>query len=216
MGAWDVGNFSNDDALDFVAEIKSVDDLTAAFRALASAPTPADAHIVCEALAAADLVAAMLGRPASDMPEEASALAKTFGAPSADLLGSASTTASIAQTGNELAELWEEAEDEDWVGVLTDLKRRLDPDSPYEPDRDGSPSPQPGVGGYVCFHCETLIDDAERVDFEFFYEEMPGISMTLYGHRNCLEQNFEGPHFGPDDKPTEALQMQVKRRIGIA
>ena len=63
MGAWGPDGFENDTALDFAATIKSVDDLAAAF--VAKPGKKLDADRACIIIAAAECVAAMLGRPHS-------------------------------------------------------------------------------------------------------------------------------------------------------
>ncbi|HEV8261486.1 MAG TPA: DUF4259 domain-containing protein, partial [Burkholderiales bacterium] len=84
MGAWGAGGFENDAALDFVATIEGVDDLVAAF---ASEPgKKIDADTASVIIAAAECVAAMLGRPADDIPKDLAVRLIGFGKPEAALL----------------------------------------------------------------------------------------------------------------------------------
>src|SRR5229473_8597332 len=70
MGAWGVGNFQNDDALDFVANVEET-GWTAVRAALT--PTAGAKHLetsaAARALAAAELIAKALGHPAANVPE---------------------------------------------------------------------------------------------------------------------------------------------------
>src|ERR1700722_69908 len=89
MGAWDAGSFHNDTALDWVHHLCQSADVTPVRTALDRAveqrlpPQPSllgrllgrrpveqylEADAACEALAAAEIVAFWLGRPAADFP----------------------------------------------------------------------------------------------------------------------------------------------------
>jgi hypothetical protein len=74
MGAWGPGGFENDTALDFAGRIGSLDDIRAAL-SVETPGTPIDAEAASEIVAAAECVAAMLGNPADDMPDDLLAMA---------------------------------------------------------------------------------------------------------------------------------------------
>lgn len=70
MGCWGIGNFDNDDAMDWACELSEGTGFRPVDRVLL-APCNVeylDAPEACEALAAAEVVAALLGHPASDLP----------------------------------------------------------------------------------------------------------------------------------------------------
>ena len=77
MGAWDVGSFSNDDAMDWVADLSndpSLDLVCSALSKITSADNLETEGPECWiALAAAEVVAAALGKPIDNFPEELSA-----------------------------------------------------------------------------------------------------------------------------------------------
>src|SRR5262245_31372268 len=108
MGAWGPGGFENDTALDFAATIKSVDDLAAAF--VAKPGKKIDADRACIIIAAAECVAAMLGRPADDLPKKLAVRLRGLGRPEAALLETTRNQVSMVIAGSELSELWAEAD----------------------------------------------------------------------------------------------------------
>ncbi len=128
MGAWGTGNFENDDAMDWVAELETSPDtqlLSSAFNAVTSGGIP-DSPVACVALAAAEVVAALRGKPDADLPEEVQNWVTGKPEASTGLAESASTAVSRILESSELRQLWEETDDfEEWCKVLTDLKVRL-------------------------------------------------------------------------------------------
>lgn len=73
MGAWGVGTFENDDASDWVYQLEEAGDLDLVEVTLQAAADPEaylEAPTCCMALAAAEVVAALAGQPAPDLPEE--------------------------------------------------------------------------------------------------------------------------------------------------
>ena len=74
MGAWDVGSFSNDDAIDWVADLSSdpsVDLVSTALSKFTSADNLETEGPECSiALAPAEVVAPALGKPIDYFPEE--------------------------------------------------------------------------------------------------------------------------------------------------
>ena len=66
MGAWGVGPFENDDASDWVYQLEGAEDLELVRGTLEAAANPQgylEAPTCSEALAAAEVVAALSGRP---------------------------------------------------------------------------------------------------------------------------------------------------------
>ena len=72
MGCWGIGTFENDDAADWVWSLEERDGRAVLEHALA-APSDGgyfEASKACETLVAAEVVAALLGHPATDLPLE--------------------------------------------------------------------------------------------------------------------------------------------------
>lgn len=133
MSAWNTGTFDNDDAADWLAELQATDDEAVLQAALEAADdsegyleAPEGARILC----ACELVAALTGQAASDLPEMAREWVEQH--PALDV----STLVPIARNGidrvlavdSELEELWRENAEEysAWRQSLLTLKARLD------------------------------------------------------------------------------------------
>src|SRR3954470_23238720 len=129
MGAWDVGAFENDDAMDWIATLEERGD--AAVRATLATVADADAAddvetgAAAEALAAAEVVAALAGHAADSLPDEVRAWVDGHGVPPEDLVELALRAAARVERSSELRELWDEAGDEKWVATVRDLRFRL-------------------------------------------------------------------------------------------
>ena len=118
MGAWGSGPFENDDAMDWVAELESARDLAAvrsALEAVTRAEEYIDAPVGSIALASAEVVAALRGRPVVDLPPEVTNwVAKQRGLFDAALITMAAQAVQIVlseSSRSELSELWNEADD---------------------------------------------------------------------------------------------------------
>lgn len=209
MGAWDTGNFSNDTALDFVAELSGPEQLLQTLKAALAEQDELDADLCCEALAAADVLAATLGRPAPDMPDDIAEDIEGFGTPQKSALKTATQATQRIRDASELRELWDEDDPAEWLEVVDDLLLRLDADREYEaPER----APK-SKGGYACYICMESIPDGEQVDVNFDFPDLPGVSGTNHYHAKCLEKEFEAPHFKDDGTPTDDLVKQVVQRL---
>lgn len=130
MGAWDNGNFGNDDAMDFVFDATSKEAISDAILAISKAPQGEylDSTDCCIALAAIEYIAAALGNPSADFPEEAkewvsenkSALSET------GMISQANNAIDKIKTNSELKEFWEETDEfQDWLNVIEGLKKRI-------------------------------------------------------------------------------------------
>ena len=81
MGAWGIGHFDNDEAGDWVWELeeaKSLAPVASAFDEVDASLDYLDAGIGCIALAAAETVAAVIGKPAEDLPESVAEIAASL------------------------------------------------------------------------------------------------------------------------------------------
>ncbi|SEL51832.1 protein of unknown function [Pseudoxanthomonas sp. GM95] len=133
MGAWGHGSFENDDAADFIADVVDGNDLNVVGEALAAVLAAGDAleaPEACYGLAAAEVVAAAIGRPtaAAQADEELTEwLARTRPAASDDLVQLAlAALARIVGEGSELKELWDEVDETAaWEATVTEIKTRL-------------------------------------------------------------------------------------------
>lgn len=134
MGAWGAGIFENDAALDWVYELEgddTLDTLEAAFNAVMSAEDYIDADEGSYALAAAEVVAALAGRPDTTLPEEVTQwVAAHAGLDARPLLEPARKAIQLVleSDDSELRELWEEAEPDDfaaWQAAVNELRSRL-------------------------------------------------------------------------------------------
>ncbi len=133
-GAWDAGSFDNDDALDWVWELSESDDLSVVEDALQSAAVASDyleAPTSSMAIAAAEVIAALKGRPRPELPAEVTDWVKAHPLAVADDLVRTARKA-IENIKNvessELAQLWSESEGmaEVWHADLGDLLQRLE------------------------------------------------------------------------------------------
>lgn len=122
MGAWGTGNWENDDALDWVAELRDVQDVEAMLSSSLS-----QAGTCCRALAAAEVVAACLGRPGPGLPVDVEAWIAQHRSGCPPRLGE--TAAEVVDeigSRSELQKLFDEgARNESWHAVLDDLRARL-------------------------------------------------------------------------------------------
>lgn len=134
MGAWGIGSFENDDALDFLAYIAESGDLSMtreAFDRVLASTEYLEADDASQAIAAAEIVAAALGRPtpAAQGEEELSSwLERAHPTVDADLAARARDALSrILGDNSELRELWEEEEEcSDWQAAVVALRQRLE------------------------------------------------------------------------------------------
>jgi Domain of unknown function (DUF4259) len=130
MGAWGVGTFENDDAGDWVYQLEEANDLDLVRGTLLAAADPEgylEAPTCSMALAAAEVVAALAGRPAPDLPEEILTwvAAHRLTVPP-DLRALSVRALDQVAAGSELKELWAESEDSGaWVDRLQELRSRL-------------------------------------------------------------------------------------------
>jgi hypothetical protein len=127
MGAWGAGPFDNDDAMDWMYTLEAaVDDEPIRLALAAGSMGSPEATVASVAIAAADVVAAGLGRSAGSVPQPV--LDWIAGHPS--IAWQAHVTpalAALAHVGSdsELAELWAEDDDAEWREAVDDLRSRL-------------------------------------------------------------------------------------------
>ena len=132
MGAWEVGSFDNDDALDWVSEFTPAPNVRCIQATLQAVTQVGDEYLEAPecsmAIAAAEVVAALKGAPTSPLPEELQATLKMarFKADQS-LMELALAALERIKTNSELQELWAESEADypQWLAAVTDLEARL-------------------------------------------------------------------------------------------
>lgn len=212
MGTWSAGSFGNDTALDFARELNSFAALDRHLRKAAGQNGEMDSEHAATALAACDILAAMIGRPARDMPD----MTKLADAPAAkdvprDLLRIARNLMKQLRKDSELAVLWEDDTDE-WHEALDDLKARLTPSRPWhtssKPKREALPDDFIGYR-YICYG-----QVIERNGLLFEHTVFGGTN-AFYPHRRCIEDQIPGPHWAPDGAPLPATRAKLLHDMGI-
>lgn len=133
MGAWGVGSFENDSAADWLAQLPAAlpQTLDLTFRPVVA--IEADLYLeepeASEALAAAEVVAAIRGQPGVVIvtrPDVESWAQEHAGWLTPELVRSAVAAVDRIQSSSELQELWADSEEyEDWLAVVDDLRHRL-------------------------------------------------------------------------------------------
>ena len=129
LGTWGVGAFENDDSADWLLELAEAEDasiLAAAFSRVSQNEGYLEAPDCCLALAAAEVVAAIRGRPAERAPTEVMEFVNRTGAKAMpELLVAAKAALHRIKTQSELRNLWDEADGDEWLGSIVDLEARL-------------------------------------------------------------------------------------------
>jgi hypothetical protein len=130
MGAWDIGSFDNDDALDWVYDLEKASNfsiLEEAFETIiAQKGDSPDATDCCIALCAGEVVASLLDNPASDLPEEVLGWVADKPEPSSELIELALKALPVILDDSELKDLWLEVDEyQDWVDNVTNLIENL-------------------------------------------------------------------------------------------
>ena len=132
-GAWAVGTFENDDALDFIWEVQNGDPpepLSSPFKHAHYSNGYIEADLGARILAAAEAYAALNGKPSPNLPADfAKWLAKQQWGRDLKLVGDAENAVKMVldTESSELAQLWQESPDDyrAWVKGVEDLLARL-------------------------------------------------------------------------------------------
>jgi hypothetical protein len=133
MEKCDINHFDNDVVTDWLYDLRRTDDLTIVSKALTNAVETRGRLFERECtlgIAAAEIVAAMVGHPSSDIPftfEDYIERAKGYLSPA--LVETALAAVERIRTGSELQQIWDEREDgAAWRDSLHDLEDRLHED----------------------------------------------------------------------------------------
>lgn len=130
MGTWGCRSFENDSALDWVYLLQKHDDHGFVFDALKLINSQTNAILVepapTHAIAAAEVIAAILGRPSEDCPASVKTWIKNKSPIPPPIVAQAIQAVQTIQSDSSLKRLWRCQEDlEAWEGVLQDLANRL-------------------------------------------------------------------------------------------
>jgi hypothetical protein len=134
MGAWSEGSFGNDDAADWVNALEEQDDLSFVEATIARALVPPDEYLesptACEAIAAAEVVARLLGnwgmRDAETEPVDAWVERVGLRPSSTLVIRTQDALSRILAPNSELLELWEESDDSaSWMKAMVELRSRV-------------------------------------------------------------------------------------------
>ena len=132
-GAWGVGAFENDDALDWVWELESSTDLSvieSALKEVIISNSYIEAPTSSAAIAAAEVVAALKGNPHEELPAEVINWTKTHDIPEDSPLIKLAQQVIVRVKNtqhSELAQLWADSREDflNWKANLADLQERL-------------------------------------------------------------------------------------------
>lgn len=204
MGTWGAGGFENDTAADFVAGLASPEDIEAAFADLPDDPmTEIDADQAQTTIAAAECIAARLGRPAPDMPETLEPILAAFGEPDAGTIDMAKNAVSRVLRASELTALWAEDDSAAWNLAMTSLIDRLNPELPWSPPK----KKRKAEIRQTCSFCDREIAPEELFSIEI-REQADGpspMSQGFWCHLKCLNARLHPKHlvqhwkFDPDE-----------------
>lgn len=131
MGAWGIGSFENDDAMDWARELEESRGLKAVKRALREVVDTGDGYleapIAAVGIAAAEVVAGLNDAPADDLPEEIENwIEEQRGRSEVDLSPLALEVLERVKIKSELHDLWKDGTDFDkWLASLKNLEARL-------------------------------------------------------------------------------------------
>jgi Domain of unknown function (DUF4259) len=131
MGTWGIGSFENDTALDWIAALALSEDYNIVSDALDLDVTQVDYLEIDEgiiAITGAETIAAIIGCPANNLPEEVVSFADRMRPlPSSELIQRAIDVLDrVLADSSELKELWQASSAfEDWHDQVQQLQRRL-------------------------------------------------------------------------------------------
>jgi Domain of unknown function (DUF4259) len=129
-GTWGSGSFENDYAMDWVATLVLESDTAFVYSTLEKAKKQTYVHEpkVCSAVAAAEVVAAMLGHPSSDLPPNLTQWIKTHTqrpTPAQVALAREVLGRVLDAEHSELAAFWPDSDPEGWRAMVRGVIGRL-------------------------------------------------------------------------------------------
>jgi len=183
MGTWGGGSFDNDTALDYLADIEHPHQLkeTLDLRGLNQIEVSHAEQIIV----AAEMVAAMIGRPAKGAPAHVITLAERFGEPPAKLLEAAQQGVMAALTRSELPRLWANADSSREFNMS--VSRLVDRLMPGTPMPEGLPGEQ---ATHSCVFCGEGVPRSRL--FSITLRQETGGHPESYGTFHCHIACFNG------------------------
>jgi len=128
MGTWGFAAFENDVALIWMSDLEDVENLSvldSSLQAVINLPTPSETEC-CEALAAAEVVAALHKAPSTMLPNPVLDWVEKHPALTDALREKAIDALEVVMADSELRDIWVEEDDLDvWKEELEDLLQRL-------------------------------------------------------------------------------------------
>ncbi len=199
MGAWGAGSFENDAALDFGAEINSLDDIQGALVAANSQghvviEGEIDADIASRIIVAAECVAAMRGHRSKQMPQDLAERVHKLGKPALDLFSQARDNLSAVMSHSELCELWAEEGSGDWNRAMTDLVGRLN--KPQATARKPRKKKKPVFNNSPCSFCGEPMGEEEfhQFDITLASDDISSMRRGGWAHIGCLNAALHPRH----------------------
>jgi hypothetical protein len=126
--AWGTGSFENDDAVNWLAALRTItpDDLTQIFAQAADNPEYLEAPAARVTVVAGEVVAALNGFPAEATPPQIAEWATKNGQPpTPELKALAVRALERVRRNSELKDLWLEAEGlNEWIAAIQNLQTR--------------------------------------------------------------------------------------------
>lgn len=207
MGTWGPGGFENDAAADFAAGIASATDIAGLFESLPDdVAATLDVGLAQRIVAAAECVAAMLGRSVDDLPNDLAATLATFGAAEPGLVEAARDALSRVVSWSELTDYWATKDAGPFNLAITSLIERLNPPLPFDP-------PMPLTGTEVpqtCSFCAGDIAPQDLVTIEIRQptDEINVLDRMFWCHLACLNARLHPRHIVQNWKvdPEEAFR----------
>ena len=129
-GAWGTGSFENDDALDWVADCTDAKDIAPVARALSAVMKSEyiEAPDGSAAVAAAEVIAAALGKPSPNLPSELRTWTQKHLSDKLAQLAPLAKKALVRIQDSEISELkqlWSEGDSKKWAAAIAELSSRL-------------------------------------------------------------------------------------------
>ncbi|MDH3241164.1 MAG: DUF4259 domain-containing protein [Alphaproteobacteria bacterium] len=203
MGAWGGGGFENDTALDFTLAIDGLADIATPLGELPDDPMEeVDADPASRIIAAAECLAAMMGRPAPDLPDDLVLKLANLGAPPPELVEKYKDAVSRVLRLSELTELWAEADPAPFNLAITSLINRLNPDLPFNPpDNPDGPEVRQTCG--FC-NADIAADELYMIEVSHTTDIINSMHQGFWCHLRCLNASLHPSHivqnwkFDPD------------------
>lgn len=130
MGAWGFGSFENDDAADWAADLAEMGEdalIDEALERVLDAETDyIEAPDASCAIAAAEVVAALQGKPGSDFPDDLRPWIEGKPSPKPDIVKKARQAVAAIKKESELRDNYVDSDGlDEWQPLVDDLERRL-------------------------------------------------------------------------------------------